>query len=280
MKKILFIFVLLSLGICSSFAQNTLNGTVVDKEGNPIPGVKVRARGQDGFVISNLDGTFHVDSRKPVKNVKLTCPGFKEEKYKVHSNMVIKMKRTNWWTERPGRQFFIGPQMGYELTGCEASYKYPSAGLIMGWGGIAKVYVKFMTNTFYSNYADFNFIPMGFDEENHFFYSGNENLYELYNSENKKKYDISIINSYMDCSFGGMIRLKCPIYLYAGCVYVSGGEFCDVKGNIFWADSHVDRYSEFVSEIGLMMTFRKVFINTGAIIGDGVRLNFGLGIML
>ncbi len=277
MKKTLLILILLFVGISSSFAQNTLNGTVEDKEGNPIPGVKVRARGQDGFVISNLDGTFHVDSRKPVKNVKLTYPGFKEEKYKVHSNMVVKMKRTNWWTEKPGIQFFIGPQMGLmldydsKLGKTKSGKYYPSVGFMMGCGGIVKVYTKFHTNMFYKYSADFRFLPLGFVHDNFGYPADNTGQYD---------YDYDEITSTVDFSLGGMIRLKCPIYLYAGVVYEWHGDFYDVNGNIFW-DDMIDNYNfTCIAEVGLMMTFKKVFINAGAIIGEGAQLHCGIGIML
>ncbi len=273
MKKILFIFVLLSLGISSSFAQNILNGTVVDKEGNPVPGVKVKPQGRKQFVISNLDGTFHIDSKKPVRKIKLTYPGFKEDKYKVHSNMVVKMKKSNWWNEKPERQFFIGPQMGHMVIGVDdqADRYCPAAGFMLGWGGKVKIYTKFLTNMYYPANADFKFSP----------------LENSYNDRTSYHY------AYTNMSYGFMIHLKCPIYFYGGILTQGERRFYTVKDKIFyepdtypwmeyepsWFEYTFDLGWRIGGECGLMMTFRHFFVNVGMTILDGANMHYGLGIM-
>lgn len=62
MKKIFLFALLLSAGISLS-AQNTVSGTVTDKKGNPIPGAKVEIKGGTESTITELDGTFTLESK-------------------------------------------------------------------------------------------------------------------------------------------------------------------------------------------------------------------------
>ena len=57
MKKLLFSLALL-LSAFQLMAQNVVKGTVTDKDGNPIPGVKVEIKGGTESTITDLDGTF------------------------------------------------------------------------------------------------------------------------------------------------------------------------------------------------------------------------------
>lgn len=45
-----------------AFAQNSISGTVVDKDGRPLPGVKIEIPGSREMVLSDLDGTFTINT--------------------------------------------------------------------------------------------------------------------------------------------------------------------------------------------------------------------------
>jgi hypothetical protein len=66
-KKLLFLLLLLPFSI---LAQNTVNGTVLDKvSGQPIPGVNVNVQGATNGVSTDFDGKFQLANVKKGDNV-------------------------------------------------------------------------------------------------------------------------------------------------------------------------------------------------------------------
>ena len=77
----------LSLFFCGvTFAQNSITGFISDRTGQPIPGVNVKAIGQDASTASDFDGNFVLKSIKslPVK-VEFSSLGFKTQVITVTS---------------------------------------------------------------------------------------------------------------------------------------------------------------------------------------------------
>jgi len=74
-KKLLFLLLLLPLSI---LAQNTLNGTVLDKtSGQPIPGVNVNVQGAINGVSTDFDGKFQLSNVKKGDQVVFSFIGYK-----------------------------------------------------------------------------------------------------------------------------------------------------------------------------------------------------------
>src|SRR3970282_1477308 len=74
-KKLLFLLLLLPLSI---LAQNTVNGTVVDKaSGQPIPGVNVNVQGASNGVSTDFDGKFQLSNVKKGDKVVFSFIGYK-----------------------------------------------------------------------------------------------------------------------------------------------------------------------------------------------------------
>lgn len=65
MKKLLLSGILLLAGVTGVSAQNVVNGTVIDNEGNPIPGAKIEVVGSTESTITELDGTFRLETQTP-----------------------------------------------------------------------------------------------------------------------------------------------------------------------------------------------------------------------
>ena len=83
MKKLLLLGFFLLL--CSLYlsAQNTVSGTVTDKKGNPIPGAKVEIKGGTESTITELDGTFTLETKIPAQKVKVYYVGMQSKEQKV-----------------------------------------------------------------------------------------------------------------------------------------------------------------------------------------------------
>ncbi len=80
MKKLLLLGLLpLSCAASHLSAQNTVSGTVTDKKGNPIPGAKVEIKGGTESTITELDGTFTLETKIPAQKVKVYYCGYAVE---------------------------------------------------------------------------------------------------------------------------------------------------------------------------------------------------------
>lgn len=98
MKKLLLSSLLLLAGVMGLSAQNVVSGTVIDKEGNPIPGAKIEVVGSAEFTITELDGTFRLETQAPAKKVKAQYVGMNSKTQTVKPNMLIKLtnSRIGW----------------------------------------------------------------------------------------------------------------------------------------------------------------------------------------
>ena len=71
MKKASIIIFMLWVSAFYASAQNVVTGTVTDRDGNPIPGAKVVVAGGTESVITELDGTFRLESQTPVRKIEV-----------------------------------------------------------------------------------------------------------------------------------------------------------------------------------------------------------------
>lgn len=63
-QKAILMIVMALVGTVSSFAQNTIRGTVVDENGEPMIGVTVKPKSGSGGTVTNLDGNFSFSGSK------------------------------------------------------------------------------------------------------------------------------------------------------------------------------------------------------------------------
>ncbi|MEM8521184.1 outer membrane receptor protein involved in Fe transport [Flavobacterium sp. PL12] len=78
----------LSLFFCGiTFAQNSISGIVTDSSNQPIPGANVMIVGESASTVTDVDGTFMLQSsRKPPYTISVTSVGYESQKISVTSN--------------------------------------------------------------------------------------------------------------------------------------------------------------------------------------------------
>lgn len=254
MKKIFLFALLLSAGISLS-AQNTVSGTVTDKKGNPIPGAKVEIKGGTESTITELDGTFTLESKILAKKVKVYYVGMQAKEQKVKPDMLIKMLDNSWWREKPDKyQWLVGVQMAIPD---DTDFK-PSFGLMLGRVKNIGWYVKGV-------------------------YSKPESNDISYGSQwttGKTK------PSYWSATGGVIARLWSPIHIYAGAGYFERNVSWELTNGEYYGYDP-DSYNGIAVDLGIMLKVKRFFINAGTTYGfslggdyDGDKAfvgNFGIG---
>lgn len=234
MKKVFLFSIFLWAGVISLSAQNTVSGTVTDKKGNPIPGAKVEIKGGTESTITELDGTFKLDTKNPAKKVKVYYVGMQAKEQKVKPDMLIKMSDSSWWREKPDKyRWLVGVQMAVPDN---AEFK-PSFGLMLGRVKNIGWYVKGVYNKKQSTAGS-----MG--EEAHYWTTG----------ESK--------SSYLSATGGVIVRLWSPIHLYAGAGYFDREAAWQLANGEYYKYSP-DTYSGVAADLGIMLKIKRFFINAG-----------------
>lgn len=105
MKKIIFIALMLGIAF-PIMAQNTreIKGTAIDKNGNPLPGVRIEATGGAENTVTDADGTFTIEVSRYLKSLTATYPGMKTKKLRLLSdtnNILCEMR------EAPSLRWFV-----------------------------------------------------------------------------------------------------------------------------------------------------------------------------
>ncbi|MBQ9203558.1 MAG: hypothetical protein IJ155_04890 [Prevotella sp.] len=148
MKKLLVL--LLLTGACVSVSAQTtkeVKGIVTDKNGTPLPGVKIEGKGENETAITDVDGTFNMEVSSKRKSLTAIYPGLMNNKKKLKENLdslTFKMKK-----EEPGRWHFSA------LYGYHFNYSVSSLALMFGrmknWGWYAKYIIDLSKPTGYAN---------------------------------------------------------------------------------------------------------------------------------
>lgn len=140
---------ILLLACCNLSAQGnkekkkssiSIAGTVFDKKGNPIPGVKVQALTADVFSITDLEGNFQMDVPDGTRKVQALYAGMVDKTQRISPEMTIVMKNENMWNKPPHQaKWFIVPQVIFP----ERGIKNPAFGVMAGRMKKFGVYAKF-----------------------------------------------------------------------------------------------------------------------------------------
>lgn len=246
MKKLIALFLAVAGFVPLLAAQDVVTGTVVDKDGNPLPGVKIEIPGTPETVISDLDGTFTI-TRSDLSKKKLlaTYACMSPRKMKMKDGMVIKMKESNWWNQAPDEWNWFAEAIvaipnnpGDEYGGGQNVFN-PAYGLMIGRVKKFGYYLKGVTNTFGKSadqYDEGDAGYIGFIQKSR--------------------------STYWSVTAGGIVRLGCPIHFYAGIGYAAYRYYIEnMSGN--WYDVSYRKHDNFVVDLGFIMRIKRITISLG-----------------
>lgn len=240
MRKLFLLIGLLMTSLIVS-AQQTVSGTVIDNEGNPIPGAKVEIVGSTEMCITELDGTYRIETLVPAKKVKVQYAGMRTAVKKITPDMVVELSNTNWWNAKPDKYRWL-----LSLQGAfpEWGLFNPSLGLMVGRVKNIGWYVKGVYSPRKST-----------DGESSGYYAwttGDEN------------------RSFGAITGGVIVRLGCPIYFYGGMGYANRQIAWElVDGSWIEIDGERNFYS-----------YERCAIEAGTMIELGINLTINIGTMM
>ena len=148
MKRTLLMLLMVGVTV-GAMAQTTreVKGTVIDKNGNPLPGAKIEATGGAENTVTDADGTFSMEVPRYLKSLTATYPGMRTKKLKIENNndLLFEMRKgsKNHW--------FINAMMAHGFDLLERSAYIGEGGVMFGqflgnkWGW----YVRGMGGKFY-----------------------------------------------------------------------------------------------------------------------------------
>lgn len=250
MKKSVIVICLLWIGTFCANAQNVVSGKVTDREGNPIPGAKVVVAGGTESVLTELDGTFRIESQNPARKVQAFYSGMQPKTVKpTQSPMTIVMSKTNIWNRKPLKPtWLLSLQAGFPDT----KSMQPSVGLMFGRFNKIGWYIKGLFWPIKS--ADLNADEYGF----HWYDEGAElnRIDEEYwwtTGKSEKCYN--------SVTAGVIVGVWQALHAYAGVGYgwrnvnyeIAGGKY--VQSNF--------SYSATVADIGLLIRLGRLSLNGG-----------------
>ena len=144
MKRTL-LMLLMAGATIGAMAQNVreVKGTVIDKNGNPLPGAKIEATGGAENTVTDADGTFSMEVPRYLKSLTATYPGMRTKKLKIENNndLLFEMRKgsKNHW--------FINAMMAHGFSLADNKAYIGEGGLMFGqyignkWGWFAKAMV-------------------------------------------------------------------------------------------------------------------------------------------
>lgn len=125
-------------------AQNSYKGTVTDRKGNPIAGVRVADK-SGAFTTTDLYGQYEFTTQGKMGRLSFDLVGFKPRKAGAKSEMNVRMIKSSvcvFNTPNYGKHFFLGIQ----VATAEKSMRAPTIGINLGllknrWGWYMDVLV-------------------------------------------------------------------------------------------------------------------------------------------
>ena len=268
MKRIILMCVLAAVALFSAHAQDAVRGKVVDKHGNPIPGVKIETRNGKTSTVSGLDGTF---SFRPGANYGYAqYGGFKRTFALMRNDMTIVMRPETWWNREPEKHsFFISLQTGVRMDAF-GTPTAPSLGIMFGtvkrWGW----YIRAIS--WLDSYSDFS---GGLDER--FQNAEGDDIAPGYwwtTGRSKKNHSVVAV--------GAVARLGCALHLYFGVGMaltqdrheLADGSWVATAPHIRVDSKNMETWMDiddvptgdggFVGDVGLMLRMDFVTLNVGA----------------
>ena len=250
--------ILLANLFCLS-AQHIVQGTVTDRNGNPIPGAKVEIMGSPESVITELDGTFRLQTQYPAKKVKVYYAGMQTKVQAIEPDMVIMLSKTNWWNREPdGYGWLVGVQGVFP----EKGLSHPSFGLMLGRVKKLGWYVKGVFSPGKSTDCDYVVYPENSDQTSYW-------------TTGRDK------RSFYAATAGIVVRLGCPVHLYAGAGYAHRQVAWELADGTYAKNTDYS-YSGAALDYGLILKIGKLTLSGGTIMslsgGCEFAGNVGIGI--
>ncbi|MBR6589268.1 MAG: carboxypeptidase regulatory-like domain-containing protein [Bacteroidaceae bacterium] len=251
MKKLFLLTGLLMASLIAS-AQQVVSGTVTDKDGNPIPGAKVEIVGSTESCITELDGTYSIETTAPAKKVRVQYAGMQTAVKKIKPDMVVELSNTNWWNAKPDKyRWLLSVQGAFP----EAGVSNPSLGLMVGRVKNIGWYVKGV-------------------------YSPRESAIDYYSGAWTTGKDT---RSFIGATGGVIFRLGSPFHLYVGGGYATRQVAWELANGKYMDTKDLDlSYDSPAIDLGIMMKLGNFMLNAGTMLaGDGESPdfvgNFGIG---
>lgn len=254
----------------SAYAQDAVRGKVVDKHGNPIPGVKLEIKGGQDSVFSGLDGTFILSPSVTHGSLEAYYSGMKPARTRISKDMTVTMRPENWWNREPYRHsFFISLQTGVRMDAF-GTPTAPSLGIMFGtvkrWGW----YIRALT--WLDSYDNF-----GGDLGGRFQNADGDDIAPGYwwtTGRSKKNHSVVAV--------GAVARLGCALHLYFGVGMaltqdrheLADGSWVATAPHIRVDSKNMETWMDiddvptgdggFVGDVGLMLRMDFVTLNVGA----------------
>lgn len=92
-------------------SKDTVTGTVIGKDKEPLPGAKVEIIGQPYSAFTDIDGRFNIRCDQGAKKVRVSYPRMRDVKKKIYPNMTVRIGR-NWRQAPENYQWFVGANIG------------------------------------------------------------------------------------------------------------------------------------------------------------------------
>ena len=259
MKKIALLLCLMLTSFSYMIAQDAVRGKVIDRDGNPIPGVKVEIVGKPISVITEIDGSFTIPTDQPLQEIRVVYSGMQTKVLKATPDMVITMSKTTWWNRVPDKySWIISPQFVVPENGASN----PSYGLM-----VARVKTL-------GYYAKFVFSPTQGTNGDYVHKDGIDGVgIDPWTTGKDKR-------SYIAGTAGVMYRLKSAIHAYAGLGYVNRVVAWQIADES-WLKNTEYSYSGVVLDYGLLLRCGHFTVNGGAMMslsgGCNFAANVGIG---
>ena len=89
LTKLIFLFATLLLSQLTFAQASLVKGQVVDKEGNPLPGVSVLQLGSTNGTITSIDGKYAISNLNENDSLRFSYVGFNNQVIKVGKQTII-----------------------------------------------------------------------------------------------------------------------------------------------------------------------------------------------
>lgn len=208
-------------------------GKVVGSDGKPLPGALVEEVGGTQSTITELDGTFGLQSVKNASRLRASYAGMQSKTRGVKSGMTIKLANNGWLNEGPEHYEWIAT---LQSAFPEGGFSHPSFGAMVGKVKDIGWYVKGVYRPVKSTDGDYT--------------SGRWTT-----GESKR--------SYWAATAGAIVRVKGPFHCYVGGGYVDRKVAWELADGSYAKNTDLS-YNGATLDYGLMFKMYHVVITGGA----------------
>lgn len=208
-------------------------GKVVGSEGNPLPGALVEEVGGMQSTITELDGTFALQSVGKASKLRASYAGMQSKSKAAKSGMTIKLANNGWLNERPEHYEWVAT---LQAAFPESGFSHPSFGAMVGRVKDFGWYVKGVYRPVKSTDGDYTSGRWTTGESKH---------------------------SYWAATAGAIVRVKGPFHFYVGGGYVDRKVAWELADGSYAKNTDLS-YNGATLDYGIMFKMYHVVITGGA----------------